>query len=192
MKKAAEALGMSQQQLQEMAKQLEEMEALDGAMADLQDAKNGMPADGMNQLGDDLNSLGMDMGHRMGNGQNGSRPGRGQGDRPEAPDDTATYKTKVQQQIGKGKAVLQGFTTPGKTVKGETSRSTSRASSTPPPATTPTPSPTRRSPRTSRSTSGRTTTSSTRGAEAAAGASSDQRPGPGRIGPARQSLTAPS
>ena len=42
-----------------MAKQLEEMESLDGAMADLQDAKNGMSADGMNQLGDDLNSLGM-------------------------------------------------------------------------------------------------------------------------------------
>jgi len=49
-------MGMSQQQLQEMAKQLEEMQALDGAMADLQDAKNGMPADMMNQLGDDLNS----------------------------------------------------------------------------------------------------------------------------------------
>jgi hypothetical protein len=41
------------------------------------------------------------------------------GDRPEAPDETATYTTKVQQQIKKGKAVLQGFTQPSKTVKGE-------------------------------------------------------------------------
>ena len=33
---------MTQQQMSEMAKQLEEMQSLDGAMADLQDAKNGM------------------------------------------------------------------------------------------------------------------------------------------------------
>ncbi len=119
MKKAAEAMGMSQQQLQEMAKQLEEMQALDGALADVQDSKNGMSADGMNQLGDDLNALGMNMERRKGNG-NGMGRGRGQGDRPEAPDDTATYKAKVPNQIGKGKAVLQGFTTPSKTVKGHT------------------------------------------------------------------------
>ena len=119
MKQAAAQMGMSQKQLQEMAKQLEEMEALDGAMADLQDAKNGMSADGMNQLGDALNSLGRNMGNRMGNSQNASRRGRGQGDRPEAPDDTATYKTRAKGQIGKGKAVVQGFTTPGKTVKGD-------------------------------------------------------------------------
>ena len=120
MKKAAEAMGMSQQQLQDMAKQLEEMQALDGAMADLQDAKNGMPSDMMNQLGDDLNSLGLGMGNRSKGNGNGLGRGRGQGDRPEAPDDTSTYQAKVKNQIGKGKAVLQGFTTPSKTVKGQT------------------------------------------------------------------------
>ena len=74
----------------------------------------------MNQLGDDLNTLGRNMGRRPGmGGQNASNRGRGQGDRPEAPDDTATYQAKVKNQIGKGKAVLQGFTTPGKTVKGD-------------------------------------------------------------------------
>ena len=110
MKKAAEAMGMSQQQLQEMAKQLEEMQALDSAMADLQDAKNGMPADMMNQLGDDLNSLGMGMGQRNRGNGNGMGRGRGQGDRPEAPDDTATYtRPRVPNQIGKGKAVFAGF-----------------------------------------------------------------------------------
>ncbi len=118
MKQAAAQMGMSQEQLQEMAKQLEEMQALDGAMADIQDAKNGMTADGMNQLGDDLNALGLNMRNRMGNGF-GMNRGRGQGDRPEAPDETATYKAKVNNQIVKGKAVLQGFTTPGKTVKGD-------------------------------------------------------------------------
>jgi hypothetical protein len=119
MQQAAAQMGMSKEQLADMAKQLEEMQALDGAMADIQDAKDGMGPDGMNQLGDDLNQLGLNLGQRMRNGQNGGNRGRGQGDRPEAPDDTATYKTKIQNQIGKGKAVLEGFTTPGKTVKGD-------------------------------------------------------------------------
>src|SRR6202044_2964588 len=96
------------------------MQSLDSAMADLQDAKNGMPADMMNQLGDDLNSLGMGMGQRNRGNGNGMGRGRGQGDRPEAPDDTATYKAKTPNQIGKGKAVVEGLTTPGKTVKGKT------------------------------------------------------------------------
>jgi myosin heavy subunit len=118
-KKAAESLGMTEKQLGEMAKQLEEMQSLDGALADVQDAKNGtMEGDGMNQLGDDLNSLGMRMGMRKGNG-NGMGRGRGQGDRPEAPDKTATYTTKAQLQFKKGRAVFQGFTEPGKTVKGD-------------------------------------------------------------------------
>src|SRR5262249_2176776 len=117
-KKAAEAMGMSQQQLAEMSKQLEEMQSLDNAMADVQDAKNGMSADSMNQLGDDLNRLGMNFSMRRGNG-NGFGRAQAQGDRPEAPDETSLYSSKVQQQIKKGKAVAQGFTKPGKTVKGE-------------------------------------------------------------------------
>ena len=118
-KQAAESLGMTEQQLAQMAKQLEEMEALDSAMADVQDAKNGMSNDGMNQLGQMSDGMGnLDMfSRRPGNGLGGR--GRGYGDRPEAPDETATYSSKVQQQIRKGKAVLQGFTQPNKTVKGE-------------------------------------------------------------------------
>jgi hypothetical protein len=119
-KKAADSLGMTQQQMSEMAKQLDEMQSLDAAMADLQDAKNGMAPDGMNQIGSDMNSFGMGMGlgQRKGMG-NGLGRGRGQGDRPEAPDETALYTSKVQQQLKKGKAVSLGFTTPGKTVKGD-------------------------------------------------------------------------
>jgi hypothetical protein len=119
-KKAADSLGMTQQQMSEMAKQLDEMQSLDAAMAELQDAKNGMSPDGMNQIGSDLNSLGMGFGQRKGLGNgNGLGRGRGQGDRPEAPDETSVYTSKVQQQLKKGKAISLGFTTPGKTVKGD-------------------------------------------------------------------------
>jgi hypothetical protein len=117
-KQASDALGMSQQQMGEMAKELEELQSLDSALAEVQDAKNGMSADGSNQLGDDLNSLGMGMNRRLGMGQ-GNR-GRGQGDRPLAPDDTSTYTSKVKQQLKKGKAVFEGLTVPSKTVKGDT------------------------------------------------------------------------
>jgi hypothetical protein len=118
-KKAAESLGMSEQQMQEMAKQLEELQSLDGAMAELQDAKNGMAGDQMNQLGDDMyNSFGMGKNQRKGMG-NGLGRGRGQGDRPIAPDETSTYTSKVKQQLKKGKAVFQGLTSPTNTVKGD-------------------------------------------------------------------------
>lgn len=117
-KKAAEQLGMSEQQLQQMAQAAQEMESLDSAMAELQDAKNGMTGDNMNQLGDAMDNFGMGNGNRRGMG-NGLGRGRGQGDRPEAPDDTATYETKVKQQIGKGKAKLTGLTPSTNTVKGD-------------------------------------------------------------------------
>ena len=117
-KKAAESLGMSEKQLAEMAQQLREIETLDGALADLQDAKNGMTGDGMNQFGEGLGDLGMNRNGR--NGQNnGMGRGRGEGDRPEAPDATASYNTKVKQQLGKGKAVMEGFAPPSASMKGQ-------------------------------------------------------------------------
>ena len=116
-KQAAESLGMTEQQLAQMAKQLEEMEALESTMADVMDAKNSMNGDDMNQLGKMMDGMGSLT--TMRRGGEGLGRGRGQGDRPEAPDETATYSTKIQQQIRKGKAVLQGFTQPGKTIKGE-------------------------------------------------------------------------
>ena len=118
-KEAAKALGMTEEQLAEMAKQLQEIEALDGALADLQDAKNGMTGDGMNQLGDALDNLGMrgDRRNRMGKGS-GNR-GRGEGDRPEAPDSTSSYTAKTKLQANKGKAVMQGFAPPQSPFKGQ-------------------------------------------------------------------------
>jgi hypothetical protein len=121
MQKAAEALGMGQEQLNELAKQAEEIEALDGALAELQDAKNGMTGDGLNQLGRQLDGMnGMGRGDRPGRGNGlGLGRGRGKGDRPEAPDNTASYNSKVKQQYTKGKAVLEGFAPPDKQMKGE-------------------------------------------------------------------------
>lgn len=108
LKKAADAMGMTQQQLSEMGKQLQELESLDGALADLQDAKNGMASDSMNQLGESLGNMGMSNNNRPGQG-NGLGRGRGQGDRPEAPDSTALYTAKQKMQFNKGKAVLEGY-----------------------------------------------------------------------------------
>jgi len=106
LKKAADQLGMSQKQMEEMAKQMQELQSLDSALADLQEAKDGMSSnEGMNQLGEGMSS--MNKRKNQMNGRGGM--GRGSGDRPEAPDDVASYDSKVKQQIGKGKAVLEGL-----------------------------------------------------------------------------------
>lgn len=118
-KKAAQALGMSEQQLAEMAKNAQEIESLDEALADLQETKNGLANNGMNQLGSQLDGMnGLGMGNRPGNGGQGLGRGRGQGDRPEAEDNTALYNTKTKGQTGKGKAILEGFAPPSKQTKG--------------------------------------------------------------------------
>jgi hypothetical protein len=120
MQKAAEALGMSQQQLQQMAQELSEMESLDSALADIAAAKDGMTGgDGLNQLGNRLGDM-PGMGQGNGNNQgNGLGRGRGRGDRPITEDDTATYKARVRQQVGQGKAILEGFGPPGAQTVGE-------------------------------------------------------------------------
>ena len=120
MKKAAETLGQGQQQLEQMAQNGQELEALESALADLQDAKDGLNGDAVNQLGESLegmNSLGQN-GNRPGNG-NGMSRGRGQGDRSEAPDNTNGYDARVRQQITKGVAILGGFADPSKQIRGE-------------------------------------------------------------------------
>ena len=116
-KKAAEALGMGQKELEQLAQQVKELESLDQAMADLQDAKNGMANDGMNQIGDQIDGANM-LGNnrRQGNGMGGR--GRGQGDRPEAPDDVRSYNTHTKGQLGKGKAIVTGEGPRGKQTKG--------------------------------------------------------------------------
>lgn len=116
-KKAAEAMGMSEKQLEKMAQELQEMQSLEGALADLQDAKSGMNGEGMNQLGDAMAQTGMGRSpNQLGQGRGGQ--GRGEGDRPEAPDDTASYNTRAKQQFGKGAAVIEGTAPPISQTKG--------------------------------------------------------------------------
>ncbi len=116
MKKAAEQLGMSQKQMEELAKQMQEMQSLDSALADLQDAKDGMSGnEDSNQVGDSMSPMGRQK-NQMRDGRGGF--GRGQGDRPEAPDDVASYDSKVKQQYSKGKAVFEGLGPPQSQVKG--------------------------------------------------------------------------
>ena len=118
-KKAAEALGMSEQQLNKMAQELSEMKSLEGAMADLQDAKNGMNGEGRddsNQFGDGINQLGQSNRRNKGEGSGGR--GIGDGPRAEAPDNTSSYTTKTKNQYTKGAAVVEGTAPPTSQSKG--------------------------------------------------------------------------
>jgi len=120
MKKAAEALGMSEKQLAKMAAELQEMQALEGAMADLQDAKNGMNGEGQqegNQIGDAFNQLGQN-GNRRNQGDGQGNRGVGDGARAEAPDKTASYSARAKNQIGKGAAIIEGTAPPTSQTKG--------------------------------------------------------------------------
>ena len=108
-KKAAESLGMTQQQLardgqaargdgvarQRHGRRPGRQERHDGRRHEPARRRPG-------QLGHEHDGMRKGMGNGLGRG-------RGQGDRPEAPDETATYTTKVQQQIEKGKAVAPGL-----------------------------------------------------------------------------------
>jgi len=120
MKRAAEALGMTQEQLETMASELAELETLDAAMADLQMAKDGMTGgDGLNKMGERLGGMNaFGQGMSMNPGQGLGR-GRGEGDRPIAEDDTSTFQTRVRQQLGRGKAIQEGFGPPSAQTIGE-------------------------------------------------------------------------
>ncbi len=77
--------------------------------------------DGLNQFGegmDGMNGFGLGDMDMRGNG-NGLGRGRGRGDRPEAHDDDRLHRTKVPQQYGKGKAVIEGFAPPHGRPSGE-------------------------------------------------------------------------
>ena len=104
-KKAAESLGMTQQQLSQMAKQLDEMDSLDSTLADVQDAKNGMNDDGMNQLGQMMDGMGNMNGMRKGNG-NGARPRPRHGRPPRSPrrDGHLHHQGPAANQEGQGRA----------------------------------------------------------------------------------------
>jgi hypothetical protein len=118
MNKAASALGMSEQQLKDMAQQLADLETLDQALADIQDGKAGLSGEGMNQLGEALSGMN-GLGQRDDMPGQGLGRGRGQGDRPEAPDDVAYHSTTTKSQLTKGKAIVTGIGPPRGVTKGQ-------------------------------------------------------------------------
>ncbi len=120
-KQAAEALGVSEQQLNKMAQEVSEMQSLESAMADLQDAKNGMNGegqDGNNQFGDGFNQLGKSNRRNRGDGNGNAMKGIGDGARAEAPDNVASYTTKAKNQYGRGAAIVEGTAPPTSQTKG--------------------------------------------------------------------------
>ncbi|MFM7591197.1 MAG: hypothetical protein ACKO85_05320, partial [Isosphaeraceae bacterium] len=120
MEQASQSLQQARQQLEQMAQEMADTQSLDEALADLQGAKDAMAQDGKegNQLGDmnSGNALGDMMNMQNGNGLN---RGRGEGDRPEAPDKTSAYDTRVKMELNKGKFQLKGFGDPGQQSKGK-------------------------------------------------------------------------
>lgn len=104
---AAEQLQAMADQLKEMQDQLNEMEMIEAAMDEIADCKAAM-CEG------DGGDLAFDMGMGQGMGQ-GDQPGQGlgegqgQGDRPEEETDTASYRSRVEQNVQQGEAIRAGY-----------------------------------------------------------------------------------
>ena len=106
-KGAQKAMDDLAQELEQMQMDMQEMAAMDDALEQLQDCKNGMCQNGgQGQDGKDGQGQGNKQGKQPGDGLG---PGQGRGERPEAEHDTATYDTKVRQNVRKGKAVVTGL-----------------------------------------------------------------------------------
>ena len=120
--KASEALGELADAVEAMQQEMDELEMLDGALAQLEGAKDAMNCEGCDGEGcSACQTMGMGMG--MGMGMNGQMPGmglgdgQGQGDRPEEETGTDFYDSQVRAKPGKGKAVVIGSAN-GKNRKG--------------------------------------------------------------------------
>jgi hypothetical protein len=118
---AVRQLEMSQAHLAEMRQKVEEMQTLDAALAEIADTKSGMLGEGGNKPGDSMSGMTGEQGKGSGS-RSGLGRGQGQGERPETESPGSLVTQQVRQQINQGKTVVQGFASPGETVKG-TSRS---------------------------------------------------------------------
>jgi rubrerythrin len=105
---AADQLGDFQAGLEDLQKQLDELEMLDEALGQLGQARDQMNCPMCGGGGCEA---------CQGPPRVGMGAGRGKGPRPEAPDDTATYDSQVRQKVGKGSAVVTDLV-PGPNVKG--------------------------------------------------------------------------
>jgi hypothetical protein len=94
--------------LEELEKQLEELEAIEQMMDQLADAKDTMTCDNCNGEGC-AKCQGKGSSRKNGQPGRGLGDGRGQGDRPEDRTDTGTYDSRVVGKPRAGEAVKAGF-----------------------------------------------------------------------------------
>ncbi|QDT67551.1 Chromosome partition protein Smc [Planctomycetes bacterium MalM25] len=114
---AQQAMQEMAQQMAQMQKEAQEMEMLDGAMTDIQMAKQAM---GMQPgMGQPMPGMGMGMGNQKGKFPGpGMGEGQGAGARPSEENDVAYRDTKVRQNVGRGASTFGGLVK-GPSVKGE-------------------------------------------------------------------------
>jgi hypothetical protein len=98
-------------QLGEMQQQAQEMAMLEGALDEIQEAKDAMNCKQCNGKGCKECQGEMQGQGQGGDGKGGDGLGRaegGKGPRPENPHDTRTYDSRVRPNVGKGSAVVTG------------------------------------------------------------------------------------
>ena len=121
---AAEAMQQMAKMMQQMQREDQELKMLDGAMTDIQMAKQamGMEAQKLAQM-----AQGMGMGQGMGKDKDGP-PGegmgesRGKGARPSEENDVNFRDTKVKQNVGRGASTFGGLVK-GPSIKGDVAES---------------------------------------------------------------------
>lgn len=117
--KAAEAMQQMANQMQQLQQQAEAMEMLDGAMTDIQMAKEAMGL--CNKPGNPM-AQGAGQGQKQGKPGRGMGEGRGEGPRPDEKNPTAFRDTQVKQNVGRGASTFGGLVK-GPSVKGEVTES---------------------------------------------------------------------
>jgi hypothetical protein len=106
--KAADAMEQMADQLGDMADEMSELEDLESTMNELSQSKEQMRCQ-------QCQGAGCQGCQGNGFGQPGQQPGfglgrgSGQGDRPEAEDETNTYESQVRGEVKRGKAIIAGF-----------------------------------------------------------------------------------
>lgn len=111
---AAAQLDAMQAELDSLAQQMDELEALEGALGELAEAKESMgcaECEGDGCAACQGRARGQFPGRGLGEGQ-------GEGDRPEERTETGNYDTQVRQKVGRGPAVVTDWVE-GPNVKGD-------------------------------------------------------------------------
>ncbi|MEM6331053.1 MAG: hypothetical protein AAF790_12480 [Planctomycetota bacterium] len=111
---AADAMKQMADQMQQMQQELEEMEMLDGALDQIEMAKQAMGCEAC-RGGD---GMGMNPGNGQGQGKGmGMGEGQGSGPRPDEQNPTSMRDTRVRQKPGAGASTFSGFVD-GPNIKG--------------------------------------------------------------------------